>query len=413
MLFATGQTEATDTDAGDDIVIRWAYWGGESRVRISQDAIDIYEEQNPGIQVNPEISGGAGDHFVKVDTQLAGGSGPDIIQMGGNIGDYVDRDALLPLNQYAGTLLDTDAIDDSAVQSGTLNGNLYGVSTGVTMPALVYNRTLIESVGAPLPKASQSYEEFYEYLVTLSDLLPEGVWPMQDIGALPTNSTPFGYWSRYNGTPLYNAEENETELTPADATEYVELFAMYREQGLIPPPDIAAGYAETNADTSALIAGKVAIGFMWTNQLAGYQGATTSELGLMEFPGAAETNALWQAPSQFYTVNKNTAIPEETVKFINFLVNSPDAARVLGNDRGASASETARAAGADDPSDQKVLEFLAIAGPHTSAETPHVPNDTELNSTLYLIYQRAAFGQISAADAGQEIYDLLVRLINK
>src|SRR6056297_2996196 len=125
MLFATGQTEAADTETGDDIVVRWAYWGGESRVRISQDAIDIYEEQNPGIQVNPEISGGAGDHFVKVDTQLAGGSGPDIIQMGGNIGDYVDRDALLPLNQYTGSLLDTDAIDDSAVQSGTLNGNLY------------------------------------------------------------------------------------------------------------------------------------------------------------------------------------------------------------------------------------------------------------------------------------------------
>jgi pectin-derived oligosaccharide transport system substrate-binding protein len=409
MVFATGTQQS---GAADDVTVRWAYWGGESRIQISQEAIDIYGEQT-GVVVNPEPSGGAGDHFVKVDTQIAGGSGPDIIQMGGNIGDYVAKGVLLPLEGYAGTILDTNAIDDSAVQSGTLNGHLYGVSTGVTMPALVYNKSLVERIGAPLPKVSMTYAEFADYLMVLKSKLPAGVYPMQDIGALPTNSTPMGYWSRYNGTPMYDADRNTTDMTASDAQAYLELFRSFREAGLIPPPDIAAGFAEQNADTSAIIAGKVVIGFMWTNQLAGYQGATTDDLGLLEFPGAAATNALWQAPSQFYTVNKDTAIPEETVAFINFLVNSPDAARVLGNDRGASASSTARAAGAENASDQKVLDFLAVAGPHTSAETPHVPNDTELNSTLYLIYQQVAFGQSTAAEGGREIHDLLIRLINK
>ncbi|HWR11496.1 MAG TPA: extracellular solute-binding protein [Rectinemataceae bacterium] len=392
--------------------LRWAYWGSAARIQRSQEAINLFKAAT-GVAVNPEVSGGAGDHFTKVDTQIAGGSGPDIIQMGGNINDYVKKGVLLPLDKYVGNILNASVIDPSAIESGTVDGHLYGVSTGVTMPALVYNKSLLQRVGAPLPKISMTYAEFRAYLAALKAKLPAGVYPMQDIGAMSSNSTPFGYWTRYNGTPLYNAETNTTAVKALDAQKYLELFKDYRDNGLIPPADIAAGFAETNADTSAIIAGKVAIGYIFTNGLSGYQAATKDELQLMEFPGAAATKALWQAPSQFYTVNKDSKNPEMTVKFINFLVNSPEAAKVLGNDRGASASATARAAGLADINDQKVVEYLKSAGPHSSRETAHLPNDTELNSTLYLIYQKVAFGQITPAAGGQQVYDMLVRLIKK
>ena len=410
MVSASGSSETIESSS-DGTTIRWAYWGSGERVTISQEAIDLYESRNPGVRVNPEVSGGAGDHFVKVDTQLAGGNGPDIIQMGGNIPDYAD--VILPLNQYAGSLLDVDAIDPSAVASGTLDGKLKGVSTGVTMPSLVINKTMIEKAGAPLPALSMTYPEFRKYLVMLKAKLPAGTYPMQDIGVMSSSSTPFGYWTRYNGTPLYNAAKGTTAVTAADAQKYLALFKDFRDNGLVPPADIAAGYAESNADTSALIAGKVAIAYLFTNQLGGYQSATTDELALIEFPGAAATKALWQAPSQFYTVNKDSKNAEETVKFINFLVNDPDAAKILGSNRGASASATARAAGSSSAADQKVLDYMKVAGPHSSLETDHVPNDTEFNSTLYLIYQRVAFGQITPKEGGEQIHDLLLRLISK
>ncbi len=407
-VFANGKSDAA---AADDGTIRWAYWGSGERVTISQEAIDLYQSRNPDIKINPEVSGGAGDHFVKVDTQLAGGMGPDIIQMGGNIYDY--SDVILPLDAYAGTLLDVDAIDDSAIASGTINGELKGVSTGVTMPALVYNKSLIEKAGVPLPSFSMTYGEFRDYLMLLKSKLPSGVYPMQDIGVTSSSSTAFGYWTRYNGTPLYNADSNTTGVTAAAGKKYLDLFKDYRDNGLVPPPDVAAGYAESNADTSALIAGKVAIAFLFTNQLSGYQAATTDELDFIEFPGAAATKALWQAPSQFYTVNKESKNIEETVKFINFLVNDPDAAKILGSNRGASASSTARAAGASSATDQKVFDYLGKSSDHSSLETDHVPNDTEFNSTLFLIYQRAAFGQIDTTEGGAQIYDLITRMISK
>lgn len=410
LVFGAGTKEEAVAASGPK-TIRWAYWGSGERVTISQQAIDLYQSRNPNVVINPEVSGGAGDHFVKVDTQLAGGDGPDIIQMGGNIPDYAS--VILPLDKYAGNLLNTSVIDPSAVASGTIGGKLLGVSTGVTMPALVYNKSLIERIGAPLPKTAMTYDEFRDYLVLLKGKLPKGVYPMQDIGVMSTNSTPFGYWARFNGTPLYKAADASTAVTAKDAQKYLELFADYRNNGLIPPADVASGYAESNADTSAIIAGKVAIGYLFTNQLSGYQAATKDELALIEFPGAAATKALWQAPSQFYTINKDSKNADETVKFINFLVNDPEAARILGSNRGTSASASARAAGSSSVIDQKILDYMQVAGPHSSLETDHVPNDTEFNSTLFLIYQKVAFGQITPAQGGQQIYELLIRLIAK
>ncbi|MFA5699047.1 MAG: ABC transporter substrate-binding protein [Sphaerochaeta sp.] len=415
LVFAAGAKEAQKSDT---VTLRWAYWGGEARIERSEAAIKIFEAQNPGVKVHQEPSGGAGDHFVKVDTQVAAGAGPDVINMGGNYPDYIPGGPkghlTLDLFPYAEQgLINLDVIDPGAIAYATVDGALYGLSTGANMPALVINKSLIERVGAPLPPVTSSYAEFRQYLIDLQRRLPSGVYAMQDIGVLASNSTPFGYWTGYNGTPLYIAAEKATKVTAADAKRYLDLFADYRSLGVIPPADIAASYAETNADTSMLVAGKAAIGFLWTNQVDGYQQAMVDEIDLIEFPGAAERNALWQTQSQVYTINKDSPNKEWAAKFVDFLVNSPDAAAVLGTDRGNSVSSIARAVGVSNPNEQKGLDYMAVAGPHTMPENDHVPNDTEFNSTLFLIYQRVAFGQISTAQGGQEIVDLLNRMIEK
>ena len=84
-------------------LILWAFWGAETRVNRSQEAINIYQSQNPQIKIVPQVSLETGEHFSTIDTQLAGGRGPDIIQMGGNIREYARLDALLPLDEFTDT----------------------------------------------------------------------------------------------------------------------------------------------------------------------------------------------------------------------------------------------------------------------------------------------------------------------
>jgi multiple sugar transport system substrate-binding protein len=422
MVFASGGGQSSSSGSGTstgsssgNITLRWAFWGSEARVKASQEAINIFQAANPGIVVNIEVSGGTGDHFNKVDTQLAGGNGPDIIQMGGNYPDYIAKGVPLNLDPYKGNLLNVSTIDTGAITTGTVNGHLYAVSTGATIPALIYNKTLLEKAGAALPKVTQTWDEFRVYLASIKSRLPAGVYPLEDFGSTSSGSTGFGYWLRWNGTPIYDEVSGTTKVTVADAKKFLDQFKDYRDNGFVPPADISAGYAETNVDSSSLIAGKVAIGFIVSNQFANYQSATTDVLELIELPGAADNKALWPQLSQVYTINGASKNLDAAVKFINFLVNSPEAGKIIGNDRGISSSSTFRqgaAAGATD-ADRKVFAYHDVAGPHTSPETPHLPNDTELNSTLNLIYQRVAFNQATTAQGAQEIYDLLVRLARK
>jgi multiple sugar transport system substrate-binding protein len=410
-LFASPNRQPTTGAASG--AIRWAFWGNEERIQLTQKAIDAYQAKNPGVKINIEPAGGTGDHFNRVDTQLAGGNGPDIIQMGGNFPDYVTRGILLPLESYNGKGLNLSTLDQSSVDAGSYDGHVYGISVGVTVPALVYNKTLLEKAGVPLPPASSTYAEFRAYLASIKALLPSGVYPMMDFGATASSSTPFGYWLRYNGTPIYDEKTKTSVVTAEVAQKYLDLWKDYRDNGLIPSAEFAAQYPENNTDSSALVAGKVAIGFAVSNQLAGLQAAMTDELGLIELPGAAATKALWPQLSQVMTVNKNSRNIDEAIRFIDFIVNSADAGKILGNNRGASASSTYRAGISGSPVDEKISAYLNIAGPHSSPETAHLPNDTELNSTLYLIYQQVAFGRVDTVAGGRQIASLIQTLITK
>jgi multiple sugar transport system substrate-binding protein len=421
MVFAGGNKESAGSSGGSasgaagTITLRWAFWGSESRVKMSQAAIDAFQAANPGIVVNIEVSGGTGDHFQKVDTQLAGGAAPDIIQMGGNYPDYIAKGVTLDLTPYVGKGLDTSKVDAGAIAAGSAAGKLYAVSTGATIPALVYNKTLLEKSGVPLPKVTQTWAEFRDYLVSIKSKLPSGVYPLQDFGSTASGSTGFGYWLRDNGTPIYNDVTQTTPVTAADAKKFLDQFKDYRDNGLIPPAAIAAGYAETGADSSSLIAGKAAIGFIVSNQFAGYQSNITDELGLIELPNAAARKALWPQLSQVYTINAASKNVDAAIKFVNFLVNSPEAGKIIGNDRGISSSSTFRdgAASVATDADKKVFAYHDVAAAHTSPETAHLPNDSELNSTLNLIYQNVSFGRLDTTAGGQQIYELLQRLIKK
>ena len=393
--------------------ISWAFWGGTARIERSKEAAEIFQNQNPDINISLDVSGGTGEHFTKLNILLAGGRGPDIIQMGGNLTDYARNDSLLSFDDFTDDLLDISGIDQSILDMGTVYGQLYGISTGITMPALIYNKSMTERLGAPLPKNTMTPNEFKEYLITLKGFLPRNVYPMHDIGSLLHNSAPFSYWLRYNGTPLFNERTGSSAVTPAIAKTYLDLYMDYRNNSLILPPYIAANFSESTPDTSAIIQGRVIISFCWTNQFSGLQAATNDELALIELPGSVSTKAMWLASSQFYTVNKDSLQPQTAVKFINFLINNPGAVNALGFDRGAPISIIGGNNEHLDPANKKVLDFIHEAIPNSSRETANLPNDTEFNSSFYLIYQQAALGSITTEQGGRQIYELIQRLLRK
>ena len=400
-------------------VVRWSYWGGENRIRMTQLGIDIFTEET-GIVVAGEPAPGTTEHFQKFLTQLAGGNAADIVQLGGyfsNLG--IDDNGisspdlnnyLMPLDDFVRRgIIDVSNLDAAAIQLGTRDGVLYALPLGMNMPALIYNKSALERIGAPLPNVSMTWAEFEAWMRRVQPLLPANTWVLTDYSATLGGSFFFGYWAGDNGTPVYDG--NRTHLTADIVTRYFDLWAGWRNAGLIPPADVSATYSEQNESQAALVAGRTIITAAWSNQLINYQNATTDELGLIEFPNAAVSNGLWSQASQMMGISRASRNGEAAARFLNFRVTDPRAWAFTGPDPGVPSTPATRAAASSDPIGQIVSNYLNVAGNHTSPANPNMPNDTEFNNNLHLIAQNVAFGRITTTQAGQEVMNLINRLL--
>ncbi|MDR1030517.1 MAG: extracellular solute-binding protein [Treponema sp.] len=412
VIFANGASQSREGSGTGSAVVRWSFWGGEARIKNTQLAIDQFT-QNTGIIVAAEPAPGTGDHFNKFKTQFAGGNAADIIQLGGDfsnlqVGDNVGS-VLLSLDPFvASGVIDLSKVDSSAVTEGTVNGVLYALPLAANMPALLYNKSLLQRVGAPLPQVSMTWDEFRSWLTDVKGKLPTGMYPLADNSANSDQSVFFGYWCGQNGTVMWDGKQ--THLTVGDVQKYFELWADYRRAGLIPPAEAAADYSEANESSSSLISGKTAACVIWSNQLLNYQNAIEDELDLIEFPNAAITNTLWGQMSQMMAISKNSKNAEAAAKFINYRVNDISVWNIMGADPGTPVNAAGRSAVATTPAARKIAAYLDVAGAHARPRDPNMPGDTEWNSSFFLIAQNVAYGKLSSAQAGQQVMDLIARL---
>ncbi|MFA9379425.1 MAG: ABC transporter substrate-binding protein [Acetanaerobacterium sp.] len=406
---ASSQTpSATDTTENAEVRVVW--WGSDSRHEITLSSIDLFEAANPNITIVPEYMG-SDSYWDKLATQVSGGNAPDVIQFGGNYPDYVAKDALLPLNDYFGNIIDTTNIDKGVIDSATMDGKTYGLCLGTNMLGIAYNKTMLDKTGVEMFEPGASWEALGSYCAEVAPLLPEGTFPMTDNSGNNTNY--IGFYSRQMGTPMYTTSGN-TEITVDTIKDFLDIWAGWRAQGIIPDAETSAEYSEEGPDHSSLVAGKVALTMLYSNQLVSYQSAMEDELGILPLPDM-EKNAAWVMPSQYFCINKASAAPDAAATFINYFVNTPEVGKVLGNDRGISASSKVREAIAATatPIDQQVYDLYAVSAAHTTPMDPNVPNDQEFTDGFTRTCQEVSFGQKDTATAAQETYDFLLAMIAK
>ena len=408
-------TEGLPAYAGGPAELRMGWWGNDDRAERTMKVIALFEAAYPDITVVGEPNGGAGDHFQILDTQLAANNAPDIIQFGGNWPDY--KQYLEPLNDYLGKqlLIDTaETFDQAALIPATdADGSLYAVSLGTNTLVLAYNKTMIESAGAELPKDLMTWDEFLDYGRALKEKLPEGVAPFVDNS---TNTANFmGYFFTQQGTPIWTLDDGgKSYATVESAQKWLQMWADMRAEGLIPDVDTTYTYTEDGADSSALVAGDAAIGLIWSNQGAAYQAAMTDELGLMTLPAGGE-NAYAIQMSQYLAVNNASANKEAAALFINFFVTSPEAGAILETNRGVPSSPVVRQAIADQSTatDAAVYRIYDAIAPFSIPQGPNLPNDQEFVNELELLGQQVAYEEITVDQGAEELIALIERLSTK
>src|SRR5690554_6323798 len=101
----------------EEVTLRMAWWGSQDRHDRTLKVIRMFEEENPGINIEPEFLGFDG-YWEKMAAQVAGGNLPDIWQHGyGLITRYIDRGLLMDLSEYVEKgMIDPAFVHDTVVR---------------------------------------------------------------------------------------------------------------------------------------------------------------------------------------------------------------------------------------------------------------------------------------------------------
>jgi N,N'-diacetylchitobiose transport system substrate-binding protein len=106
-----------------------------------------FQSDHPGTSVNVQYQNW-GDHLQKFDATLAGGNGPDVIEMGNTeMTKYMAAGAFADLSSFKGSFANSSNWLSGLAKSGAYNGKTYGVPYYAGSRVVTYRTDLFKSAG--------------------------------------------------------------------------------------------------------------------------------------------------------------------------------------------------------------------------------------------------------------------------
>ena len=384
--------------------LRFLWWGSQERADRTMRAISAYEEGKAGVDLVGEFAGWT-DYWPRLATQVAGRNAPDLIQMDYRyIFEYARRSALAPLDDFLFGALNIEDFGEQNIDSGRVDGKLYGVNLGVNSVTVVYDAAAFEKAGVDAPNGEQTWDEIAAIGKAFNDKKSKPNYhAFADGGGV---EPAFELWLRQRGKSLYG-EDNKLAYTAEDATDWFAMWQAMRESGACVPADVQA-LDQLDIETNPLTTGKAAAAFVHSNQFIGYQAVNKSDLKLAPYPklSADAPSGHYLKPSMMASISAESPLKDQAAAFINFLVADVEGAKILGVERGvpASASIREQLAPTLTENEAQIVEYIAqiapIAGP---LPPPPPPGAGELAFVLKRINEQVGFGRTSPQDAGKEM----------
>ena len=179
-LAGCGSPQSGGTTNGQgQTVIRFTWWGNDTRNKLTNDVIAKFEAANPDIDVQGEPGEWSG-YWDKLATQVAANDAPDVIQMDEKyIAEYGKRGALLDLEKVGVT---TDKFMDGTVDTGRVEGTLYGLNAGINAPVVVANPKVLEAAGVAMPDdTTWTWDDLHRIGKQISEKSASGTYGTQNM----------------------------------------------------------------------------------------------------------------------------------------------------------------------------------------------------------------------------------------
>ncbi|WP_022873066.1 ABC transporter substrate-binding protein [Nesterenkonia alba] len=398
-LTACGAADAESNGDQENVELRFTWWGGESRHNYTQEIIDNFEEEYPHISVQPEY-GEWGGYWDQLATQAAAGDLPDIIQMELRyMREYIDSDQFIPLDD-----VDVSDVAEGVLEGGIIDGELFGIPSGSTVPAIVANREVFDEAGVDFPDdTTWTWDDFHEITQQISD-------NSEAVGfARPFGDYGFEVWLRQHAGKDIVTDDGDVDLTAEDAQPYFELLLEMNESGQMAPASLASEDRSAAHEQTLVVTGQAAMYIEWDTVIMQLSGGENVNLEPLRFPtltGDASDAELFYKPAMFYSVSAGSDHPEEAQLFIDYLINNEEAGSLTGIDRGLPANEQVREAILPelDEGASVIVDFQESIAEEVSPIPPVPPEGFgAVQDIIFRFEEEVIFGNLTPEQAAEQM----------
>lgn len=312
-LFLAACGNGGSASSEEDVTLTYSIWDAiqEPGMRAIADA---FEEENPGIKVNVEVTPWE-QYWTKLESSAQGGSMPDVFWMHSNeIANYSEGNILMDLSETFenSESVSMDQFPEELVELYSVEEELLGVPKDYDTIGLWYNKALFDEAGIEYPDENWTWDDLLAAAQELTDE-EAGVY-----GVLATPGRQEGYHNFIYQNNGYVISEDKTqsgfrEDETIEATQwYADLIVKH---GVSPTPSQFAD----NSNLTFFQSGRGAMAFFgsWmTAQMANNE-YTAENVDVAPLPQGEKEATIFNGLAN--SVAENTEYPQEAQKFVEFL----------------------------------------------------------------------------------------------
>ncbi len=203
----------------------FAWAPGTTNIPYLLEMEEIFEKENPDIDLVLNIDYGWGDYFTKLATLAAAGELPDTYQLNyENFIDYATKGGILPLDSLIAQDKDfsLDIFHKRTVDAFNLKGTQYGLCRSYSDVVLFYNQDLFDAAGVDYPNINWSwYDQLKAALKLTKDTDGDGKIDQWGFHG------PIQFWEFYktiaqNGGSVFNMDKTQVTVNSPEAIEALQ-----------------------------------------------------------------------------------------------------------------------------------------------------------------------------------------------
>lgn len=320
-----------DSEESSDgtVTLTMTAWGGDVDKQTYEQRLAMAHKKYPNIRVKLQMSPGGQDYSQKISTAIAGGKGPDILELAEHIPAFASKHQIRPLDDYIKTSgLDlASQFGETTAKIFAYEGSQYALPDRSGAMVLYYNKKMFDEAGVEYPTADWSWDDLLAAAkkLTIRENGEVKQWGFATISWWP-------YWMSFmyqnggrvldeNGKPVINSPEN------VEAMQWFNDLAWKHK--VSPTPRDWANYGEGVGPDQLFAQGKLAM------EITGFWNiAAANSVEGLDWDIAPLWHGKEPATSAFFNglaISTTSEHPDEAWKIIEFMASEEGQRPIIDN----------------------------------------------------------------------------------